>query len=257
MNVDAVTLNCEIDFKKNDKNLGFAGGNYVGIKKAIADGCEYIMLLNNDTIVDVNLVKGLLKVMDQDKKIGISAPKIYFAPGFEFHKKYKKIDQGKVIWYAGGVMDWKNVIGRQRGVDEVDVGQYDTEELTEFATGCCMMIRSQILEKIGMFDDRYFLYYEENDFCQKVKRAGLKIVYVPSAFLWHKNAQSTGGVGSALQDYFISRNRMLFGNLYAPFKTKLALFRESLRLLKSGRTWQKKGIQDYYLKRFGGGSLVK
>lgn len=245
-------------FIKSPSNLGFAGGNNLGITDALENGAEYILLLNNDTIVTKNLIKELVESAKKNPQAGIMSPKIYFAKGFEFHKsRYKKTDLGKVIWYAGGIMDWKNVYGKHRGVDEVDRGQYDKEDTTDFATGCCMLIHSQILKNIGMFDENYFLYYEENDFCQRVKKAEYKILYVPKAIVWHKNAQSTGGSGSPLQDYFITRNRMIFGNRYAPFRTRLALFKESLRLLRSGRPWQKKGIQDYYLKRFGRGSFIK
>ena len=249
--------NAKIELIKNTDNLGFAGGCNTGIERALSDTDDYILLLNNDTFVDKNLISELTRIAESDKKIGIVAPKIYFAPGFEFHDKYKKSELGRVFWYAGGHMDWANVYGKHRGVDEVDSGQYDRTELTEFATGCCMLIKREVIEKVGILDYDYFLYYEENDFCQRVKRAGYTIMYAPKAFLWHKNAQSTGGSGSPLQDYFISRNRMLFGNRYAPFRTKLALFRESLKLLKLGRPWQKKGIQDFYMKKFGKGSFIK
>lgn len=248
-------FNFQFKFIKNKNNLGFSGGNNVGIKYAIKNGVDYVLLLNNDTIVDQNLVNELLKIAKENKKIGIVVPKIYFAKGFEFHKnRYKKNELGRVIWYAGGTMDFRNVIGHHRGVDEVDHGQYDKVEEVAFASGCCMLVKKEVFEKIGMFDDRYFLYYEDSDLSQRVKKSGYKIVYNPKAILWHKNAGSAGGSGSSLQDYYISRNRMLFGMRYAPLRSKLALITESLRLLLNGRTWQKRGVLDFYLRRFRKGS---
>lgn len=240
---------------RNKKNLGFSGGNNVGIKIALSENSDYILLLNNDTIVDENLIYELLKVIESNDDIGIVVPKIYFSKGSEFHKnRYKENEKGRVIWYAGGIMDWKNVIGHHRGVDEVDLGQFNKKEETEFATGCCLLIKKEVLQKIGLLDEKYFLYYEDNDLSKRVKNAEYKIIYVPEAFLWHNNAGSTGGSGSNLQDYYITRNRMLFGIKYAPFRSKMALIKESLFLLINGRTWQKKGIKDFYLSKFGKGS---
>ena len=114
---------------RNEKNLGYAGGNNVGITYALEHEADYILVLNNDTIVDKNLVRELLKTAEKDGKIGIVAPKIYFAKGHEFHKdRYKENERGKVFWYAGGKMDFANVLGSHRGVDEMDSGQYEKEE---------------------------------------------------------------------------------------------------------------------------------
>jgi len=241
---------------RNKENLGFAGGNNVGISYALKNGADYVLVLNNDTVVDRNLIAELLKIAKTDESIGILAPKIYFAKGFEFHKnRYTEEDLGKVFWYAGGEMDWGNVLGHHRGVDEVDHGQYDKIMETQFASGCCMFIKKAVFDKVGLFDDKYFLYYEDADFSERVKKANYKIVYAPSVILWHKNAGSAGGSGSKLQDYYITRNRLLFGMRYAPVRAKFALFRESLKILLTGRQWQKKGILDFYLNRFGKGSF--
>lgn len=245
----------ELKIIQNPENLGFAGGNNVGIKYALKKGFDYIILLNTDTLVDKNLVQELVKVGESSKKIGIIVPKIYFAPGFEFHKKrYQKKDLGKILWYAGGAIDWQNVIAHHRGVDEVDKDQYDRIEETEFATGCCLAIKKEVLEKIGELDSKYFLYYEDADFSLRAKKAGFKVVFAPKAVVFHKNAGSGGGSGSSLQDYYITKSRLLFGLRFAPLRAKLALVRESLRLLAVGRPWQKRGVLDFYLRRFGKGS---
>lgn len=241
---------------ENKENLGFSEGNNVGIRYGIENKSDYIIILNNDTIVDKHLIVEFLKSAGKDENIGMVVPKIYFAKGYEFHKdRYKEEDKGKVLWYAGGKIDFSNVIGKHRGVDEVDMGQYDKEEETEFASGCCMLVKRDVFAKIGLFNEKYFLYYEDNDFSQKAKNAGYRIIYSPKAIVWHKNAASAGGSGSSLQDYYITRNRMLFGIKYAPFKSKLALIKESILLLLRGRYWQKRGIWDFYTGRFGRGSF--
>ena len=243
-------------FIENKNNLGFAEGNNVGIKYATEHGTDFVLILNNDTIVDKNLIRELLEVAETNEKIGIVVPKIYFAHGFEFHKdRYSKKDLGRVFWYAGGEMDWKNVIGFHRGVDEVDRGQYDRIEKTDFASGCCMLVKREVFEKVGFFDEKFFLYYEDSDLCERIRRAGYSMMYSPKAILWHKNAGSAGGSGSKLQDYYITRNRLLFGIRYAPFRSKLALMREGIELIFRGREWQRQGVLDFYLARFGRGSF--
>lgn len=240
---------------RSEENTGFTGGNNIGMQYALDHGADYILIINNDTVADPGLVKNLLEVLESDPKIGLTAPKIYFAKGHEFHKdKYKKEDLGKVIWAAGGYTDWANVYSIHRGVDEVDRGQYDKQDKIDFASGCCMLIKREVLEKVGLFEKRGFMYYEDAILCEQIKRAGYEIWYVPNAVLWHINAASSGGSGNQLQDYFITRNQMLFGMLYAPFRTKIALIRQSIRYLLNGRPRQRQGIIDFYLGRFGKGT---
>lgn len=243
---------------RSESNTGFSGGYNRGIKEALARGADYILIINNDTVVDPDMIKNLIAVLDSKPQIGMTTPKIYFAKGHEFHKdRYSKDELGKVFWYAGGSTDWNNVMSIHRGIDEVDHGQYDTTQPVEFASGCCMLFKREVLEKIGLLDDRYFLYYEDADLNERVKRAGYKIYYVPSAVLVHVNAASTGGAGNVLHDYFLTRNKMLFGMTYAPLRTKLALIRESIRLLRSGRPFQKLGIRDFYSGRFNKGTYFE
>jgi GT2 family glycosyltransferase len=220
------------------------------------------MLLNNDTEVEENLVEGLLKTFDEYPKAGAISPKIYFAKGYEFHKHslndpskemYTKGELGHVIWYAGGTMDWNNVYGSNFGVDEVDNGQFEKVRETDFATGCCVMYTAKVLRNVGLLDEKYYLYLEDADVSERIKRNGHTVLYTPYAHLWHKVSQSSG-IGSQLNDYFITRNRLLFGIKYAPTRAKIALLRESIRFLRKGRQWQVRGARDFYLLRFGRGS---
>ncbi|PIZ98543.1 MAG: glycosyltransferase family 2 protein, partial [Candidatus Levybacteria bacterium CG_4_10_14_0_2_um_filter_35_8] len=153
---------------RSEKNLGFSGGFNIGIKKALRQDVDYVLIVNNDTLIFAEMIENLLKVLKENPKIGIVTPKIYFAKGHEFHKaRYKEQELGKVFWYAGGYMDWANIASVHRGVDEVDKGQYDSIEKTEFASGCCMLIKKEVFEKVGMFNEKYFLYYEDADFTRR------------------------------------------------------------------------------------------
>ncbi|KKR82563.1 MAG: Glycosyl transferase family 2 [Candidatus Daviesbacteria bacterium GW2011_GWA1_41_61] len=201
-------------FIQNKDNLGYSGGNNVGIKKALEDEAEYVFILNMDTVIDKKAITQLVIAIEENQA-GVLGPKILF-----FDKK--------TIWYAGGTLDLNNVLGGHRGVDEEDHGQYEKIEETDNVTGGAMFVKSDIFVKIGLFDERYFLYYEDSDFCFRAKRAGFKLMYVPTAVIYHENAKSTG-LGSPRQDYFITRNRMLFASKFLPFRTRFALFRETLR----------------------------
>lgn len=235
-------------------NLGFAGGNNFGIRHALHNGADYIFVLNNDTEVDPKVITELLETATKGKKIGLVSPKIYFAKGFEFHKdRYKNSERGKVIWYAGGDIDWNNVYGSNHGVDEVDSGKFNEVMETDFATGAAMFITAKAIRKVGSFDERFYLYLEDTDLSMRMKKKKWKVIYTPSSVVWHKVSQSSG-IGSSLNDYFTTRNRLLFGMRYAPLRTRLALFKESIRMMFSGRKWQKIGVMDYYIGNLGKGS---
>ncbi|MEJ2441805.1 MAG: glycosyltransferase family 2 protein [Patescibacteria group bacterium] len=200
---------------KNKENLGFAAGNNVGMRYVLDAGADYLLALNDDTQVDKDLIMKLLMVAKKHPKAGAIAPKIYFAKGFEFHDRYKKDELGKVFWFAGGDIDWANVYGTNHGVDEVDKGQFNKTRETDFATGACMFLKSEALKEVGLFDEKYFAYLEDADLSQRLKKKGWKVLYTPKTKIWHKVSQSSG-VGSDLNDYFITRNRMLFGMYFAP-----------------------------------------
>lgn len=235
---------------QNSQNLGYAEGNNIGLRYALKNKFDFVWIINPDAYVHPNSLLQLISASQAHPQGGIFGSKIYFAPGFEFHKeRYSRAQLGKVIWYAGGKIDWNNLISKHVGINEVDIGQYNTITETEFVTGASMFIRIQILDQIGLFDPKYFLYYEENDLCQRARRKKWKLFYIPDSIVWHANAQSTG-VGSPLVEYYTTRNRLLFGFRYAPRHTRLALVRESFRHLITGRNWQRLGALDFYLGRF-------
>ena len=240
----------EVTLLETGKNLGFTGGNNFGVTYALAHGADFVWLLNNDTFVDPDVLT--LVTAFKDPKVGAAGSKIYFAPKHEFHfDRYKENERGKVFWYAGGVVDWANMYASHRGVDEVDRGQYNKMEETPFVTGCSLMVRREVIEKIGFLDDRYYLYLEDLDFCLRVKNAGYKLMYVPSSILWHVNAGSSARPGNPLHEYYMTRNRLLLGFRYAGLRTKFALFREAIRFIISGSPVRRKAVYDWLFGRFG------
>lgn len=246
--------NMDYKFIQSGANLGFAGGNNVGISDALKRKFDFIILMNNDLILPKDIVLKLVKYMVTNPRVGLASPKMYFAKGYEFHKdRYKKSDLGNVLWYAGGIIDRDNVYTFHRGVDEVDHGQYDKIEDTDVANGAVVIIRREVFQKVGLLDSDFFLYWEDADFSEKAKRAGYKIMYYPETYMWHKVSASTGGSGSPTNDYFLTRNRFYFAMRYSSLRTKFAVLRDTLRLILAGRTWQKWGAIDALLGRKGMG----
>lgn len=137
-----------------------------------------------------------------------------------------------------------------RGVDEVDKGQYDVKEQTEFASGCCMLVSREVFEEVGYLDDDLFLYLEDLDFCLRSIKEGYEIIYKPKAMVWHKNASSSDKPGSKLHQYYLTRNRLIVGMRYAPIRTRVALLKESLKFFQKGGVLRK-AVRDYYLYNWG------
>ncbi len=238
-------------------NTGFAGGNNLGVKEALKNNPSHILFLNNDTVVPKSFFTDLINSAINDPSVGLVTPKIYFAQGYEFHKdRYEKNELGKVIWSAGGILDINNVLGSNAHVDEVDKGQFKKTTPTDFATGACLLIKKEVVDQIGLFDERYFLYLEDLELSIRAKRKGWQVVFDPTIYLWHKVSQSSG-VGSSLNDYFITRNRLLFGFTYASLRTRFALLREAIRFLISGTKAQRTAVIDFFRGRFGKGSWLK
>lgn len=232
-------------------NTGFTGANNHGIEQALRMGADYVWLLNNDTVIDRSSGQALQACFD-DPSVGIAGSKIYFMKGQEYHReRYQQSELGKVLWYAGGEIDWSNVYGSHRGVDEVDHGQYNKEEETDFVTGCSMMISRECLSAVGRLDERYFAFLEDMDYCVRARHIGYKVVYCPKSLVWHKNAGSTGGAGNRIHQYYMTRNRLLFGWRYAKLRTKLALVKETIRLYRGGNHEIQQGILDAYVGRWG------
>ena len=191
---------------RSDKNLGFAGGNNLGIKAAHG---KYLFFINNDTILSQPSALSLLITrLESSAQIGMVCPKIRFT--------WDK----QPIQYAGYTPLSKITLrNKSIGFGEQDNGQYDTPHPTPYAHGAAMMVKREVIEKVGMMPECYFLYYEELDWSMMIRRAGYEIWYEPACTIFHKESQTTGQM-SPLKTYFITRNRLLFAQRNAQKDTK-------------------------------------
>ena len=191
---------------KSDKNLGFAGGNNLGIQAAHG---KYLFFINNDAILPLPSALSLLITrLESSDQIGMVCPKIRFTWGKQ------------PIQYAGYTPLSKITLrNKSIGFGEQDNGQYDTPHPTPYAHGAAMMVKREIIEKVGMMPECYFLYYEELDWSMMIRRAGYEIWYEPACTIFHKESQTTGQM-SPLKTYFITRNRLLFAQRNAQKDTK-------------------------------------
>ena len=179
----------------NKKNLGFAGGNNWGMQHAKGD---YIFIVNNDTVVTPDLLNELLHPFFNDSTIGVTCPKIRF-----FYSP-------TIIQYAG-FNPMNSFTGRTTIIGELeeDKGQHDKSRPTYGAHGCAMMVKRQIIEEVGMFPEKFFLYYEEWDWSARILKAGYKIWYTASALIFHKESMSVGKT-NPMKVYYHTRNRILY-----------------------------------------------
>ena len=179
---------------KSEKNLGFAGGNNIGIQAAQG---KYLLLINNDTYFKDFNIRPLINRMESSPKIGIVCPKIRFAWG------------NNPIQYAGySRLSRVSVRNHAIGFNDEDNGQHDTAHPTPYAHGAAMLIRRDAIEKVGLMPDCYFLYYEELDWSMMFTHAGYQIWYEPNCTIYHKESQATGQ-NSPLRTYYLTRNRLL------------------------------------------------
>lgn len=182
---------------RSETNLGFSGGCNLGIQYALKNEADYILLINNDTIVEKHFMNILLEEIKKDRYAALAVPKINY------------YNNPSTIWYAGGYFS------KLRGT-AVSTGQGKSENLYQenkyvtFATGCCLLIDRKVISDIGLLDEKYFLYLEDADFCWRAINAGYKIIFVPQSKIFHKvNASSSDG-NEILPLYFMTRNRLYF-----------------------------------------------
>ncbi|MDA1317339.1 MAG: glycosyltransferase family 2 protein [bacterium] len=206
------------------ENKGYAHGVNVGLKQAIKDGYTEFCVMNNDIYFEKDFIKSIRTTFEKNPRSLIGG-KIYYAPNYEYHDRYKTEDRGNVLWYAGGNVDWNHSNTQHKGVDEVDTGTYDKIVQTDFITGCFMCFDKKVIDTIGFWDESYFLYYEDADYCERAKRKNIPLIFNPDIVIWHKNAQSTDGSGSKLHERYQKSAHFKFGMKYAPLRTKLHLLK--------------------------------
>ncbi len=259
-----------------NSNLGFAGGNNVGIKYALKNQADYVLLLNNDTTVEPDFLSQLIKVAESDKKIGMLGPKINF-----YQPKNR-------IWFLGGKINWLLNKGTHLYYDQIDSNlvQNSCKESrrrhwrmspsdgasqnlpnrpfeVDYFTGCALLIKKEVIKKIGLMWEGYFLYYEDTDWNLKARRNNWKIIVVPKAKIYHKASRSTKE-GSFSYIYYHTRNGLYLVKRNASFWIRFCVYFFSIWILAKQiiklifvpkkRIWAKavmKGIEDFYLGRTG------
>ena len=198
--------NNELILIKNNKNYGFTEGNNIGIKFALKTmNPHYILLLNNDTVVDNYFLNELVNTGEKNPDIGFLGPKIYY---YEFNGR------NDVINFAGGKNNLWKFKPSNIGYKKLDEGQFDFNQEVDFVHGCCLLAKVKMINEIGLLDQEYFSYREENDWAMRGQKQGWKSVYVYKSRIWHKIGGSTDRNTNLFVDYYETRNRFLFIKKY-------------------------------------------
>lgn len=202
------------------ENKGYAGNNNVGIAAAIAQGADWVYVLNEDTLQTPDCLDHLLAVGESDPNIGIVGPMVYHA------------DNPDVIQSAGGWIDHHWQAGH-KGQNDPDQGQFAEPHPVAWVSGCAIMVRREVIEQLGMLDEHFFYYWEETEWCVRTKRAGWKIMHVPQARLWHKGVQIDYRPGPNVA-YYNTRNYLLMLHKHeAPATVRLRAWYRILRTYAS------------------------
>lgn len=242
------------------ENLGFAEGNNHGLKAAKERKAEMILLLNNDTVVAPNVLLAFSKAAQEHPKAAVFGAKIYY------------YDDPATLWYAGGEVNTKTGRCFHVGCGQADIEKKYTQiSDTGYACGCALALRESILEKVGFLNPKYFLIWEEIDFCWRIKKAGFSCLFVPQAKVWHKVSSSfIEGNRGPMWQYYYFRNRILFLKEHNKKGAwRIFLFFEILHLCasifypKTPSAFRKQtkaallGVWDAFWGNFGKGRLAK
>jgi GT2 family glycosyltransferase len=238
------------------ENQGYAGGNNVGLRRALDDAAEYILVLNNDTTVDSALLDHLVAFAQSHPGLGAATPKILDLNG------------PNTVWSAGCDLDMVSVQPAQRGTGQVDDGSFDASAPSDYAVGAALFMTRSALEQVGLFDEDYFLVFEDLDWSIRARRAGFEIWYVPTARVWHRGSASFGATSNASDEYryYWTRNALLFVRRHvAPPARWIAYARLLIRWTRYAAHWWRSdramaraltpsmvaGIVDFGRGRFG------
>jgi GT2 family glycosyltransferase len=257
----------EVNVLAQSENLGFCGGCNVAVKRALEEGADFIMLLNNDTILTQGLIEDLINEYKKLNNPGAVSPVILHYP--ETDKVWFSIAKWEANWKSGET-------GFRLALDQDYEALKDREPYpTEFACGCCLFVSARVVEDVGLFDERYFAFYDEAEWCARMKRRGYDSYIIPSATMYHKVGGSTPNL---VMTYLLTRNRLLWISENLPLKKKL----QSYPVLIKELSWHVlnranmipgkcrydsrersrvyiQGWKDYFLRRFGkwGGKTEK
>lgn len=190
---------------RNSENYGFSGGSNTGIRYAL-DVCaaNYVLLLNNDTVVAPDFIDRMVDAMETDANIGIAGAKTYYYDSNRIQFAWGKMN----LWVGQPLYIPKYVAGKIKEAP-VDKGQYNDVTEADWISGCCMLIRDKVVKDIGFLNDSYFAYFEDIEYCSRARKRGYSVVYIPGARIWHKSRGSASRTGS-YAIYLNTRNRFWF-----------------------------------------------
>lgn len=213
---EAERLSQIVDFKSvmlpQEENGGVARGNNIGIKAALEDKCDHVLLANNDIVLEPDSIEKLLEGMNRHGAT-MAVPKIYYW------------NTDKIIWMAGGKFKWLKARTKHRGERKRDNGQYDVDGNIEYAPTCFMLIQSDVFHRIGLMDERYFVYFDDTDFIWRaIKKGRERLYYIHESLIHHKVSFSTGGDESNFSIRYTNRNRVLFVLKHYGFFHKICVF---------------------------------
>ncbi len=195
-----------VTFVATGANLYYAGGNNAGMAQALADGADYILVCNNDTVVAPDMVTILQDALERTPRAGFVGPKIFY------------LDYPDMLWSAGGGINWWMGLTWHYGLRKKDGPAWSRRRSVGYLTGCAIMARRRVLDEIGLLDPDYVLYAEDADWCVRAHRAGWDLLYVPEARMWHEVSRSSGGAQSPFKVYHkVRSNFRLFGRYARPY----------------------------------------
>jgi GT2 family glycosyltransferase len=228
-----------VDVIRSKTNVGFAGGCNIGIRWAMKTDATYMLFLNNDTTVERRFLEELLEVAESDEKIGIVGSKIYY---YDDRRRIATVGATINFWTGNAPL-----IGRET----IDHGEFTKVREVDYVSGCALLIKREVIQRIGTYDERYFAYYEETDLCTRARRLGYKIVVAPKSMLWHKVSRSDKS--GEISWYFMTRNRFLFmkknaTGIHFPFFVLYFLSTDFILKMESAKLFKKPRLFNAYLK---------
>lgn len=230
---------------KSKENLGFSGGNNIGIRYALEHRADYVLLLNNDTIVTQNFINPLLEIEKQYNDLAVLTPKILYNSNRE------------LVWYAGGTFNYKTSRTTHSNINTLDKKDKKKSENVSFISGCCMFIPAKVFQKVGFMNEEYFLYCEDIDFSCRIYQAGYKLVYTPNSVIYHKVGSSSGKL-AGIETYYTVRNKLYVIKMFIPKNYKCIAYSYNLaEIVKRCITREYpvkfviKGIKDFLHKKKG------
>jgi GT2 family glycosyltransferase len=228
---------------ENERNLGFAGGCNVGIRHLLEHGADYVFLLNDDAQVSASLLRLLVDTAESDPRIGILGPTIYYC------------DPPDMIWSAGGSLTGNGEPSHVRQ-DQIDDDAVRGVQDVDYVSGCGLLVRREVIQRIGGLDERFFAYFEETEWCARARRAGFRVVVVPRARMWHKIASGERN-SSSLYLYLMARNRLLY--LLCSGAARMTIFSAASDMLRGSlrrhdghaMSLLTRGMFDFFRGRYG------